>query len=156
MLKLVTGEVLHKCNNPFDELIAKRNDPGFKEVNDAFIEFVENCCSQGNFILLPHCEMNADRYRCSQDRIDKSLYECFPGGNLAKYFGINPEEQMETLVEWIKSQNLEFMFENGKIERNNIIPFNKNNPYVTYEGMTKEELLEFIDNAVAFIAYRSG
>jgi len=156
MLKLVTGEVLHKCNNPFDELIAKRNDPGFKEVNDAFIEFVENCCSKGNFMLLPHRDMNADRYRCSQDRIDKSLYECFPGGKLAKYFGTSPEEQMENLVEWIKSQNLEFMFENGKIERESIIPFNKSNPYVTYENMTKDELQEFIDNAVAFIAYRTG
>jgi len=63
---------------------------------------------------------------------------------------------METLVEWIKSQNLEFMFENGKIERESIIPLNKSNPYVTYESMTKDELQEFIDNAVAFIAYRTG
>ena len=155
MLKLVTGEVLHKCNNPFDELIAKRNDPGFKETNDIFIEFAEHSCCQGNYMLLPHRDMNADRYRCSQDRIDKSLFECFPGGKLAKYFGNIPEEQMENLVEWIKSQKLDYMFENGITERDKIIPFNKNNPYVPYEIMTKEELREFIDSAVAFIAYRT-
>ena len=156
MLKLVTGDVYHKCNNPFDDLIAKRNDPGFKEVNDIFTRFARDYQTQGNFILLPHREMNPDRYKYSQDRIDMSLYECFPGGNLAKYFGISPEAQNENLIEWIKSQKLEFMFANGIIERDMIITFNKNNPYVSYEKMIKEELQEFIDNAVAFIARRSG
>ena len=64
--------------------------------------------------------------------------------------------QLENLVEWIKSQNLEFVFENGIIEKEKIIPFNKNNPYIPYKGMTKDELKEFIDNAVAFIIRRSG
>ena len=156
MLKHMTGELIHKYNNPFGELITKRNDPGFKEANDAFTEFVKAYYNQGNYMLLPHREMNSDRYRYSQDRIDKSLYECFPGGKLAKYFGICPKAQFENLTEWVKSQNLEFMFENGIIEKEMIIPFNKNNPYVPYTKMTKEELQEFIDNAVAFIAHRTG
>jgi len=154
MLRRATGYTYHKNRNPFDELIAKRNDPGFKEVNDKFTEFVEDYYSKGNFMLLPHREMNADRYRCSQDRIDKSLYECFPGGKLAKYFGLNDEMQLESLQEWIKEQNLQIMFEDGVIERDKIIPFNPENPYVDYSQMTDDELNEFLDKTMWFIKSR--
>ena len=154
MLKRVTGFTFHKCNNPFDELIAKRNEPGFKEVNERFLGFAKIYHSKGNFMLLPHREMNVARYQCSQDRIDKSLYECFPGGELAKFFGINDEMQLESLQEWVEEQSLQIMFEAGVIERDKLIPFNPGNPYVDYFHMTDEELNEFLDKAVWFINER--
>ena len=153
-LKRVTGKTFHKYDNPFDELITNRNKPGFKEVNDKFSDFAAWYHTRGNFMLLPCRNMNADRYKHSQDRIDKSLYECFPGGKLAKYFGKCAEEQEANLREWIKAQNLDIMFYDGIIERNKIIPFNKNNPFVSYENMTIEELFEFIENAEDFVIKR--
>ena len=156
MLKHTTGKEYHKRNEPFDELIAKRKDPGFKEANDIFAEFIEFYNSPGNFMLLPHRDMNPMRYRRSQDRIDKSLYECFPGGELARFFGINADIQLEKLEEWVKSQQLELMFEDGCIERDRIIPLNKSNPYVTYEKMTKDELIEFIDASVKITKKRAS
>jgi len=155
MLYHATGAKYHKGNNPFDELIAKRNEPGFKEVNDRFTEFAELLYTAGNFMLLPHREMNVDRYRCSQDRIDKSLYECFPGGELSKYFGISEEMQMDNLIGWIKAQSLEMMFENGEIERDKIIPFNKNDPFIEFNSMTIEGLNEFLDSVVWLIKQRN-
>ena len=155
MLRRITGVTYNKSDNPFDELIDKRNEQGFKEVNDIFTEFAELNHTGGNFMLLPHREMNVDRYRCSQDRIDKSLYECFPGGKLAKYFGISEEMQLENLIEWIRSQNLEMMFVDSKVNRDNIIPLNKNNPFVTYKKMTVDELSEFLDSAVELIKKRT-
>ena len=155
VLNRITGLTFHKSNNPLDELIAKRNEPGFKEANDRFIKFAEINNTAGNFMLLPRREMNVARYRCSQDRIDKSLYECFPDGALAKYFGTNEEMQLENLLDWIKSQNLEMMFKNSEITRDNIIPFNKNNPFVMYKNMTLDELDEFLNNVVKLIKERN-
>jgi len=154
MLRRATGKTYHKCNNPFAELISKRNDPGYKEVNDFFTEFVELYLTSGNFMLLPHREMNVARYQCSQDRIDKSLYECFPGGKLAKYFGMNEETQMENIKNWVLSQKLEFMFENNTIEKEKIIPINKTNPYACFGEMTDKELRDYINFAVKFIKFR--
>ena len=151
MLELKTGIEYHKRDNPFETLIKNKNEPGYKETNEIFAEFAKLSQSAGNFMLLPHRDMNPARYWCSQDRIDKSLYECFPDGGLATFFGIAEETQIHNLTQWIETENLSFMFENGIIERDKIIPFNKNNPYVTYSDMTEEELIEFIDNAILFI-----
>jgi hypothetical protein len=98
MLERATNRTYHKYSNPFDTLIAKRNEQGYKEVNDRFAEFVELYHSPGNFMLLPARGMNTARYTCSEDRIDKSLYECFPGGELAQYFGKNGEEQLNNFL----------------------------------------------------------
>ncbi|MDR2572358.1 MAG: hypothetical protein LBD23_18960 [Oscillospiraceae bacterium] len=154
MLKRSTGFEYHKCNNPFAELIAKRDESGYKEVNDFFYELAGIYSAPGNYMLLPHREMNAARYRCSQDRPDKSLYECFPSGNLAGYFGLDEETQQKNVAEWIRSQHLHYMFENNDIERNKIIPINKNNQYARFESMTDDELREYINYAVEFIKSR--
>jgi hypothetical protein len=156
MLKRATGLAYHKTSNPFDELIRKRNEPGYKEVNDRFAELAELYHTPGNFMLLPHRGMNNARYTASQDRIDKSLFECFPGGELAGFFGNNDNEQRKNLVEWVKSQNLAMMFEDGIIERDRIIPLNKNNPFTAYQDMSDDELSEFIDNAVRLIKQRNN
>ena len=154
LLELKTGIVYHKCNNPFELLIKNKNEQGYKETNEIFAEFAKLSQSAGNFMLLPHRDMNSARYRCSQDRIDKSLYECFPGGKLAIFFGITEETKISNLTQWIKTENLSFMFENGIIERDKIIPLNKNNPYVSYNDMIEEELVEFINSAVKFMKVR--
>ena len=106
-------------------------------------------------MLLPHRKMNVDRYRCSQDRIDQSLYECFPGGKLANHFGITEEMQLENLIEWIGEQNLKMIFKDGKIERDNILPFNKNNHFVPYKKMTIDELDEYLERVVRLIKERN-
>ena len=155
MLKRATGKAYHKCTDPFADLIIKRNNPGYKDVNDFFTEFVKLYHTPGNFMLLPHREMNVARYRCSQDRLDKSLYECFPGGKLAIYFGMNDDAQLENIKNWVISQKMEFMFENNIIEREKIIPITKTNPYTCFGAMTDEELREYINYAVEFIKRRN-
>lgn len=144
MLKRSTGKTYHKSGKPFDELIAKRNEPGYKEVNEKFRDFATLYHTMGNFMLLPDRDMNNARYQCSQDRIDKSLYECFPGGALARYFGDSEEEQLAGLTKWVKEEKLDILFKGGVIERDNIIPLNPGNPFVRYEDMTDDELDEFV------------
>jgi len=156
MLKRATGVKYNKCDNPFDELIAKRNDPGYKEVNDKFTEFASLYHSCGNFMLLPHREMNNARYQCSEDRIDKSLYECFPGGKLAEFFGVDDKMQLENLTEWVKEQLFETMFINAEIKRENIYTFNEKNPFVRYQKMADKELDEFLNKTVSLIKTRTG
>lgn len=156
MLHRATGHLHHKYLNPFDKLIARRNDKGYKDVNDKFAEFAELYQTAGNYMLLPSRAMNSERYKHSEDKIDKSLYECFPGGELAHFFGNNGEEIMNNLAKWVREQKLEMMFEGGEIKRNKIIPFNKENPYVTYKNMTNAELDEFIANAVDLIKRRNA
>jgi hypothetical protein len=155
MIKRKTGRAYHRKRNPFDELIAKRNDEGFKEVNDKFSEFASLNHTPGNYMLLPSREMNCSRYQSSEDRIDKSLYECFPGGALAKYFGEGEEEQLKNLTKWVKEQKLTSLFENGEIAREKIIPFNPQHPFATYSEMTDEEMYEFLDKAVALMKLRN-
>ena len=154
MLKRATGINYNKCENPFDKLITKRNDPGYKEVNDKFIEFASLFHSSGNFMLLPHRQMNNARNRCSNDRIDKSLYECFPGGKLAEFFGVDADTQLENFAEWVKEQLFETMFINAEIQKENIFAFNEKNPFVPYQKMTDEELDEFLSKAVNLIKTR--
>ena len=156
MLKRTTGVIYHKCNKPFDELIEKRNEPGFKEVNDQFAMFIDLYFTAGNYLLLPERKMNNDRYQCSEDRIDKSLTECFPGGELSKYFGNSNGEQLGNIEKWVEEQRLEMLFEGEKIEKTKIIPFNKANPFASYKTMTDEELCEFLDGAVKFIGQRNA
>ena len=101
-------------------------------------------------MLLPDEDMNSARYRVAQDRIDESLYECFPDGSLFKYF----EYSEELLIEWIKAENLELMFDGGIIKRDNIISLIRSMSFVTYSDMTDEELDEFLSAAVEFIKRR--
>lgn len=155
-LKITTGETYYKSSNPFDDLIAKRNELGYKEVNDKFMKFAEMYHTPGNFILLPPpCpdgRMNSNRYICSEDRIDKSLLECFNGGVLSKYFGNDNEK----LREWVKEQGLDSVFEKGIIEKDKVIPFNLKNPYVCYSNMNEDEINEFLKNVEKLIKYRNG
>ena len=51
-------------------------------------------------MLLPERQMNLQRFRFAEDRIDLSLYECFDKGPLSKFF------IKEDLEVWKKSKNL--------------------------------------------------
>jgi hypothetical protein len=55
----------------------------------------------------------------------------------------------------VRGQKLELMFEDGIIERERIVKFNKGNPFIAYQDMTDDELNEFIDNVVWFIKQRN-
>lgn len=155
-LKIATGRICNKSSSTFDELIAKRNESGYKEVNDKFSKFAELYYTPGNFILLPppfpDGRMNNNRYRCSEDRIDKSLLECFNGGTLSKYFG----DDKEQLKEWIKDQKLDSIFKKGILEKDKIIPFNLKNPYIYYSNMNETEINEFLVNVEKLIKYRNS
>lgn len=154
-IKRATGETYKKSSNDFDDLIVKRNESGYKEVNDKFSKFAEIYYTPGNFILLPppvpDGRMNNNRYSCSKDRIDKSLLECFNGGSLAKYFS----DDNEQLKEWIKEQELDSVFEKGVIKKDKIIPFNSKNPYVCYSNMNEAESSEFLNSVEKLIKYRN-
>ena len=164
LLKRNTGRTYEKRSKPFNELIdieVGRDCLFFilNEKRDAFYalrEFAELYHTKGNFMLLPDREMNSKRYEFSQDRIDKSLYECFPGGELAHFFGANRDEQTSNLTKWVKEQNLLFMFTDGVVCRDNIIPFNRKKPFVAYEYMTDTELEDFIKSAIDFIKRRNN
>jgi hypothetical protein len=155
MLVRLTGVAYHKSGKPFDELIAKKGEPAYKEVNDKFTCLATAYHTMGNFMLLPDRGMNCDRYRCSQDRIDKSLYECFPGGALAKYFGDSEKEQLLNLRKWVRDETLGLMFKGGVIERDSIIPITPGNPFVAYEDMTDDELDEFVSTASWLVLARN-
>ena len=154
-IKRATGETYNKSSNSFDDLIVKRNESGYKEVNDKFEKFAEIYYTPGNFILLPLAvpdgRMNNYRCSCSKDRIDKSLLECFNGGVLSKYFG----DDNEQLKEWVKEQELDSVFKKGVIEKDKIIPFNLKNPYVCYSNMNESEINEFLNNVENLIRYRN-
>ena len=139
-------------------------------VNTGIELFAQVCYTKGNFMLLPdrgmQCRGNYEDYRdCKgiQDRVDWSIYECFPGGQLAKYFS-NDEKK---LVNWIKEQKLESLFD-GEIKKENLICVLKDkkvseltlkeiNEFLTKKisDMTSDEIWKYLKFAVKFINERT-
>jgi len=84
----------------------------------------------------------------------KSLFECFSGGKLAEFFGVNDDMQLENLTEWVKEQLFEVMFNKAEIKKEKILAINEKNPFIRYQKMTDEELDEFLNKAVYLIKTR--
>ena len=74
--------------------------PKIKKINENLEPFANMCYTSGNYMLLPERQMNLQRFRFAEDRIDLSLYECFDKGPLSKFF------IKEDLEVWKKSKNL--------------------------------------------------
>ena len=103
-------------------------------------------------MLLPDKNMNIERYPVSEDRIDVTLYECFEGGALAKYF----EKGDEGLREWVKREHLELLFNRRVIKRENIKWFQGDDQHhKRISEMNSTELYEYLDRATIFIQYRT-
>ena len=100
----------------------------------------------------PDKNMNIERYPVSGDRIDVTLYECFEGGALAKYF----EKGDEGLREWVKREHLELLFNRRVIKRENIKWFQGDEQHhKRISEMEGTELYEYLDRATIFIQYRT-
>lgn len=155
-IKRKIGLVYNKDLDCLNELIRKKDEAGYKDVNREFERFINLYHSRGNLLLLPErvnniqARMNPDRYACSEDRIDKSLYECFPGGKLSKYF----ENKIGKVQEWVKEEHLEMLFE-GEIVRENIIKFTSLDIGKYYKDMSAEDIYDFIDKMVGIIEERN-
>lgn len=155
-IEIVTGKKYYKGNyNDLIELIEKENDDEYKEVNKHFKKFAKLYATRGNIIILPegHHDMNRKRYYISQDKIEKTLYECFSGGKLSINFK-NDEE----LKSWIREENMDICFENKNIEREQIIGSLKY--YLKYikfsEIKNEKEIYLYIDLITEIIEYRNS
>ncbi|MGL5152138.1 MAG: hypothetical protein ACRC7N_16410 [Clostridium sp.] len=155
-IKNKTGITYNKNQIDLYELIKNKNKDYYLDVNIHFYKFANLYHSRGNLILLPKnlenipARMNPDRYSCSEDRIDKSLYECFPGGILSKYF----ENNLQKVQEWIKKEHLEMFFK-GDISKENIIKFTSLNEARYYRKMSTQDIYTFINHMVDIIEKRN-
>jgi hypothetical protein len=120
------------------------------EINDKLESFAKVCYTKGNYMLLPERQMNIQRYRVTEDRIDSTLYECFDKGALSKFF-----ESNDSLITWITEQNLhEVCFENC-VSKDNIKWLVKENKPKLISEMNANEIYEYINNAVMIINKRN-
>ena len=145
----------YKTEEFIDELLRYASSGEYEEVNSHFSEFAELYQDSGNIILLPdpkNCDgrMNCLKYNCSEDRIDKAVFECFDSGKLNKYF----KNKIE-LKKWISEQGLNSLFKNN-IEKDEIVPFTNTNPFVNYKNMTLNEIYDYVDKTVNLIKLRNN
>ncbi len=121
------------------------------EVNKMILPFAEVCYTKGNYMLLPkgQREMNAARYRLTEDRIDATLFQCFGKGKLSVFFGSDDEVR-----KWILSQKLQLMFIDEDISPNKLRWLTNSAKEKLITEMSTKELLEYINNAIDFIKER--
>lgn len=121
-----------------------------KAVNSKIEAFAEVCYTEGNYMLLPQRQMNKQRYRFTEDRIDLTIYESFDKGLLSKFFKLN-----DRLCSWINDENLqEVCFDNGIAKENIKWLVNEENPKLISE-MKADEIYEYLNNAVKLIKMRN-
>ncbi len=110
-----------------------------------FLELAEERC---NYILLPHRDMNCDRYGASingmkvmlYDEVPAMLYHIFRKESLGKYFLDDCGEVDETKVrEWISQEHLEMGFRNENLEVRDIIPLVTGLPTKKAKWFTEEK-----------------
>ena len=51
-------------------------------------------------MLLPYRGMNSKRYGICEDRIDITIFECFPDGEMSNFF-----KSYDSFEEWINDEN---------------------------------------------------
>lgn len=120
-----------------------------KKINENLESFANMCYTSGNYMLLPERQMNPQRFRFAEDRIDLSLYECFDNGPLSKFF------IKEDLEVWINKQKLEGVFKEGTLSMHSINWFVKEEKPKLFSEMNATEIYEYLDNAVKFIEERN-
>lgn len=141
-LERLINQIKTNRNNDYTEKI--------RRVNSNIKEFAKICYTKGNYMLLLERQMNNQRYRITEDRIDLTLYECFEKGVLAKFF-----DNESKLNNWIDKQALKTVFINGDICREKINWFiNEDKPKWISE-MKADEIYEYLKNAILLIKERN-
>ncbi|WP_310603712.1 hypothetical protein [Anaerosporobacter sp.] len=146
-----TGWSYSKSKTSLEQLIKQINcgNKGCLEVNKKFESFAKVYYTKGNFMLLPDRKMNNDRNKICEDRIDETLYQCFEGGLLSKYFNGD-----DSLRKWVEEQNLYSLFITKDIKRENIIPFSTPNVFTSFY-MSIDQICEYIGKATEVIKARN-
>lgn len=124
-------------------------DECFEQVREMFTKFAGLCFTNGNFVLLPNRDMQK-RGVLYEDRVDKTLFECFPNGTLSEYFSNNEE----ILSDWIRREHLEVLFKYGDIARESVLPLVEPSKFTNFY-MSLDGIREYIDNAVRIITIRN-
>lgn len=121
-----------------------------KQVNSNIEEFAKIYYTKGNYMLLPERQMNNQRYRVAEDRIDLTLYECFENGALSKFFRNENE-----LKYWIDKQNLNSIFINSNMSREKINWFVIEDKPKRITEMKADEIYEYLKKAILLIKERN-
>lgn len=122
-LKLNSNRIISKCDVNIDRILdSLEKNIRTKEIFGLIGYLTENYVSRGNLLLLPDSvnennkkNLNPDKFRLSEDKIDQFLYVCLDGV-LIKYFNA----ELDNVVKWILSEHLECMFSDQFFE-NSII-----------------------------------
>ena len=150
LLTLEVGKNVNKNVDGLKSLIIETNsNEKIKELNKRIQEFAQLYYTAGNFMLLPEGKrrMNNQRYQVAEDRIDLTLYQCFNGGKLAKFF-----ENDTALEKWIQDEHLDSVFINKVIDKENIDWFVEPKKISV---MNADEVYAYLDRAIQFIQHRN-
>lgn len=171
-INLMHEENINKDKACLSSLI-KNEQKYITDINNSFgglfSDFARLCYTKGNFLLLPNGGRRMQsRGGVYEDRIDVSILECFPEikmqtgkikkGTYSKYFSND-----FPLEKWIKDQKLDFVFLNGVISAETLVPFNdppfirffyKNKHFIA--AMTKEQLKTYLTKSIDLIKNRNG
>lgn len=158
-LKLNGSRIIAK-NNFNIELVEKLLNYIIKtnNKNSVINEINQYCCNymtRGNILLLPNTlnkynkkNMNPDKNSEAEDKIDQTLF-CSFDGSLSIYFKNN----LDYLREWIKSENLDCMFDNKFLE----LEFEDIKKYkcdVRNNDIVKENIISLIGNKSIISSYK--
>ena len=111
-LRLNSERIIPKNNKNISIILNSVNEERTKKAFGMFEYLSQNYASRGNLLLLPNTKnrnnrrnLNPDKFRFSEDKIDQFLYQCLDGG-LKSYFS----NETDNVIEWIKSERLECLF----------------------------------------------
>ena len=120
-----------------------------RALNEKIDGFANLIYTKGNFMLLPDRGMNSKRYEICEDRIDITIFECFPDGKMSNFF-----KSYDSFEEWINDEKLNFLFLDNNINKENINWFIKDTNKKISE-MSKDEVYKYITKAKLLITRRN-
>lgn len=120
-----------------------------RALNEKIDGFANLIYTKGNFMLLPNRRMNSKRYEICEDRIDITIFECFPDGKMSNFF-----KPCNSFEEWINDEKLNFLFLDNNINKENINWFIKDTNKKISE-MSRDEVYEYIKKATLLIRRRN-
>lgn len=120
-----------------------------RALNEKIDGFASLIYTKGNFMLLPNRRMNSKRYEICEDRIDITIFECFPDGKMSNFF-----KPCDSFEEWINDEKLNFLFLDNNINKENINWFIKDTNKKISE-MSRDEVYEYIKKATLLIRRRN-
>ena len=120
-----------------------------RALNEKIDGFASLIYTKGNFMLLPYRGMNSKRYGICEDRIDITIFEGFPDGEMSNFF-----KSYDSFEEWINDEKLNFLFLDNNINKENINWFIKDTNKKISE-MSRDEVYEYIKKATLLIRRRN-